>query len=126
MNKAKCVLVCVTRQKNCERLIQEGSRIAAEENRGITVVHVAKRNESFLGNDADADTLEYLYQCSKEVGADMNVLRADDVLKTLVKFAKEARAGRIVIGRSPRSGERDFARELSVLLPTVRFHTIEG
>ena len=42
MRKESRVLVCVTGQKSCARLIHDGAEIAAEEGASLSVVHVAK------------------------------------------------------------------------------------
>lgn len=124
--KTKCVLVCVTRQRNCERLIQEGAQLGAQRQLPVAVLHVAGKGESFLGNDADADTLEYLYQCSKDAGAEMHVLRTEDTMKAMVKFAKDMRADVVVIGASPKKGDRNFSGELSRRLPGLQLHVVVG
>lgn len=126
MEKEPCVLVCVTRQRNCEKLIQEGARIARENAEPLVVVHVAGKGQRLLGNDSDADTLEYLYQCSKDIGAEMNVLRTEDTIKAMVKFAKDMQAETIVIGASPKKGDRNFSQELERLLPNAYLHTVVG
>ena len=42
------VMVCVTGQKNCERLIREGAQIASIREVGVHVVHVAHEGERFM------------------------------------------------------------------------------
>ena len=42
------VMVCVTGQKNCERLIREGAQIAAIREVGVHVVQVAHEGERFM------------------------------------------------------------------------------
>ena len=43
MNGQTCVLVCVTAQKDCARLIRRGREIAAEKGTGLKVLHVCTR-----------------------------------------------------------------------------------
>ena len=54
------VLVCVTGQKNCERLIVAGARIAREENLPLNVLHVVHSGGSVLGFVNEPEALEYL------------------------------------------------------------------
>ena len=48
---ANRVLVCVTKQKTCERLIKTGARLAKEAGDAeLLVVHVLHRDDNILGN----------------------------------------------------------------------------
>ena len=96
------IVVCVTRQKNCRRLIQYAADM--RDKRGdcaVTVVHVVKHGDNFLGNDQEGQALEFLFQTAKEYGADMFVLKADDVTASLKQYAEENNARCMVLGRSP-------------------------
>ena len=83
------VLVCVTGQKSCGRLIEEGARIAAETGAELSVVHVAKMRDNFLGSASEAEALEHLFNISKSYDADMMLLRNDDVINTLASHARK-------------------------------------
>lgn len=118
------VLVCVTGQKTCERLINEGDRIARELGAELSVVHVARQGAGLLGGNVDeAEALEYLFQISSEHGADMAVIRSDDVAPTLVNHARKVDASLMVLG-SPRKARRDFTRELKNHMPDMEFHIV--
>lgn len=83
------VMVCVTGQKNCERLIREGAQIAAIREVGVHVVHVAHEGERFMGSaENEAEALEYLLRRSNDVGADMTVLHAKDPKGALCEYAQ--------------------------------------
>lgn len=118
------VLVCVTGQKTCERLIAEGDRLARELGAELSVVHVARQGAGLLGGDvAEAEALEYLFKISSEHGADMAVIRSDDVAPTLVHHARKVDASMMVLG-SPRKAQRDFTRELRTHMPDMEFHIV--
>ena len=64
---ANRVLVCVTKQKTCERLIKTGARLAKEAGDAeLLVVHVLHRDDNILGNMMQGDALEFLFQISKQ------------------------------------------------------------
>ncbi len=92
------VLVCVTKQTSCERLIRAGAQFAAEQGGELSVVHVAAAGTNFLESESEGEALEYLFGIAKEYGADMTVLRADDVLRALVRHARDKRATHIILG----------------------------
>ncbi len=95
------VLVCVTRQKTCERLIQAGWEIAKAAKIPLSVVHVERGGANLLGNPSESEALEYLFQVSKSYDADMNVLRQEDVVATLVDFVRKKGVSTVVMGRPP-------------------------
>ena len=70
------VLVCVTGQKNCERLISAGARRAEKLEAGLMVLHVAREDEHVMGSPSEAEALQYLFEKSAEQGGDMRVVRS--------------------------------------------------
>ncbi|MBQ2957559.1 MAG: universal stress protein [Clostridia bacterium] len=118
------VLVCVTGQKTCEKLIDEGDRLAKEMDAELSVVHVAKQGAALLGgNITEAEALEYLFQISSEHGADMTVIRSNEVVDTLASHAGKVGAGLMVMG-SPRKMRRDITEEIRAIMPEMQFRII--
>ncbi len=118
------VLVCVTGQKTCERLIRAGAAVARPLHADLSVVHVARKGFAFLGNPKEGEALEFLYEVSKAEGADMTVLRADDVPGSLQSHAVKHGVTHIIIGASGGTEGADFQRRLSQLLPHVEIRTV--
>jgi K+-sensing histidine kinase KdpD len=119
------VLVCVTRQKTCEKLIREGAKIADKLGCNMTVVHVVKTGFHFLGAIEEGEALEYLFNVSKNFAADMMVYRSDDVLAKLVQIAKENKATQMVIGQSGHTPvEADLHKKMTHQLPDVKMNVI--
>ncbi len=87
-------VVCVTNQFHCERLIRAGRLIAQLSKTGLLVINVSNPDLS----ETDAKALEYLFQVSKENGAEMTVLYSDEPMRQLTKFIKEVKAVNIVTG----------------------------
>lgn len=107
MNAEHNIMVCVTTQKTCEKLIQSGVKIKEERGGDLFVVHVAPTGWNFLGNSQEGEALDYLFEISKSVGADMTVLRSSEVVKTIVDFCKKKNISIIVLGESPEASEED-------------------
>ena len=57
---AETVLVCVTGQRMCERLIQRGAEVAQEHQLPLLVLSVVGNGQNSLGDPAVADALDYL------------------------------------------------------------------
>ena len=119
------VLVCVTGQKSCERLIVMGSRLAAQEKQPLVVMHVARSGDHVLGYKNEAEALEYLFGISSQYGADMFVKKSDDVVSAIEREAKDRKATVLVAGRASNYSGWDLLDELRGRLPDVRFE-IQG
>ncbi len=101
MNKTPSVMVCVTTQKACERLIEAGAEAAQPSQSPLHVVHVAGSRQHFFNSENEGAAMEHLFNVSKQYGADMTVLRSDDVAVTLADYAREHYAQLIIFGQSP-------------------------
>jgi len=118
------VLVCVTGQRSCERLIVTGAGIAAREGQPLSVLHVVRTGGNVLGFVNEPQALEYLLRTSIDHGADMTVRRADDVVNAIEAEARRLDARVIVAGRAANYGGWDLLDELKLRLPEVRFEIL--
>lgn len=109
------VLVCVTKQKTCERLIEAASKLKSVDG-NLRVLHVAKNSWNILDNSRESEALEYLFKVSKEYDADMTMLRADNISKTIADFAKKNEIDLVVLGQSMNEQENKFYKQLCTLL----------
>ena len=80
---------------NADALLRYGSRLAGRLNRNWYVLYVQTSRESALRL---ADTLEL----ARQVGAKVFTYQGDDVVKTILQFAREHRVGHIIMGPSGR------------------------
>ena len=118
------VMVCVTQQKTCERLILNGHKLIKTKDDNLYVIHVVNEKGMFLEHDNDGEALEYLFDVSKKAGANLTVLRSKDIMKTMVEFAEKAHITHIVIGATPENGaiqDQDFGLNLKKALPKIEF-----
>ena len=120
------VLVCVTGQKNCERLIVAGVRIARAEGLPLNVLHVVQSGGSVLGFVNEPEALEYLLKVSVEHGASMYVRRSDDVIGSIEYAAKNEHCRVLVAGRAANYSGHDLLDELQQRLPGVRFEIMRA
>lgn len=128
MASAGCVLVCVTRQVSCERLIRRGADIARQTGQALNIVHVAATGASLLGNPSESEALDFLFTSAKQHGADLSVLRSDNVLETLERISREYKATSIVLGESKQNIKEDdsIIWRLRTALPDIQFHVISS
>ena len=118
------VLVCVTGQKSCERLIAAGARLADESDGRLLVMHVAHVGEHVLGYRNEPEALEYLLEVSVRYGADMFVKKSDDVVGAIESEAKERGVDTLVAGRAVNYSGWDLLDELRGRLPGVTFEIL--
>jgi len=119
MDSSKRVLVCVTQQKTCERLIKKGANVRNEIGGELFIIHAAKNGLNFLGNSQEGEALEYLFGISKSVGAELNVLRSDDIVKTITDFAKENRITNLILGEPPDDSNSEIINSIKRKLSGV-------
>lgn len=125
MNSYKRILVCVTQQKTCERLIRKAAEYARIDKSNLFVIHVAKNSWNFLDNIKEGEALEYLFAISKSVGANLSVLKSDDIVKTISDYVVENKIECIVMGESPEDHkENNFYKELKAAINEVDIKVI--
>jgi len=117
--KKNNVLVCVTGQLSCERLIVAGARLAEQAQAGLYVLHVARKGNKVLGYANEAEALEYLFGVSVSHGADMFVVKNDDVLGTIADKIRELGASTLVAGRAANYSGWDMLDDLKTRVPEV-------
>ena len=111
------IMVCVTQQKTCERLIDKGNSLKNDGDM-LYVVHVVNENDKLLRNYTDGEALEYLFGITKELGAELVIERSKNIIETLVKFAGKNDIGKVVLGKSP-DGKNKFEEKLKKKLKDI-------
>lgn len=92
------VMVCVTQQKTCDRLIQYGSNLIKGAKGELFIIHVAPEQDKFLGNHREGEALDYLYEKALEFGANLTVVRSNNILETLVELVRKNKIDHVVMG----------------------------
>ncbi len=110
------VLVCVTQQRSCERLIHAAAQLKSE-NGMLYVLHVTKEDWNFVDNARDGEALEYLFSLSKSYGADLTLLHSNRITETIAQFAQHYGVDVILVGEGPdKSRDNTFIHKLDTLL----------
>lgn len=115
MKEKAAVLVCVTGQRDCDRLIHAGKKIAQERSVSLQVLCVQPTSAGF---ETNCEELEYLRQTARDAKAEMTVYFDDDAAIVAVGFAKQLGATHIVTGmaEAPVNG---FVELIHKLLPAI-------
>jgi K+-sensing histidine kinase KdpD len=109
------VLVCVTGQRDCDRLIRAGKKIADDRSIPLQVLCVQPTS---AGYETSCEELEHLRQTSRDAKAEMTVYFNDDAALVAVGFVKQIGATHIVTGmaEAPVNG---FVEIIHKFLPKV-------
>jgi two-component system, OmpR family, sensor histidine kinase KdpD len=94
------VMVCLSSKgPNTEALLRYGSRLAGRLNRNWYAVYVQRARENPEVIDSGVQRiLSNNMTLAKQLGATVFTYKGDDIVKTILQFAKEYRVGHIVLG----------------------------
>ncbi len=114
--KKPSVLVCVTGQYDCDRLIEAGFDQAKELSCELHVFCVQKPSVDMA---YFSDEIEYLYRTAKRLGADMTVMFSDNASKCTADFARRINAKHLITG-VPDDRPNGFVLTLHEFLPRAQ------
>lgn len=93
------IMVCVTPQNSCKRLIERGAARAKEEGGQFVVIYVNKK--STLNKELkEQKILLQLFEYAKSLGGTVSILSGEKVYNTLADFAKNHKITHIIVGKS--------------------------
>jgi len=119
MEQASPILVLVTLQRACARLIRRGADMALQQHCILHVLHVVENNPQRVTEWAiDPHALDYLYALAGEAGAQMTVLKAEVALTAVAEYSTQAGIRRIIMGGGEHA--EGIAQTLSEMLPGVQ------
>lgn len=121
--KHPCVMVCVTQQETCSRLIEAGARIADENNLPLSVISVFRESSGMNANNGGA--LENLFVCAQKYGASMNVYFNDSPALVVAVAAKKNHATTLVTG-FPAEGSSGFIARIHEILPDLPITMVDS
>lgn len=114
----RSTVVCVTNQRQCERLIKAGRIIADISKTDLTVINVT---DAGLKNQ-DTAALEYLFEVSKQNNAVMSIQYSASPLKCIENFIRNNKAINVVTGL--REGENSILPDLWKNFEGTSFFTV--
>ena len=113
------ILVCVTGQLQCARLIRRGRELADAQRADLLVLHVRTRQKTLMGSPDITAALNQLYAEARGADAEMEIIASPEVEKTISAYARDVRADTLVIGRSPSDARPPMSERLAPRLPDI-------
>ena len=124
MDEKSPVMVLVSMQKSCARLIRAGADMAMKQGCPLKIVHVTTAaDDAYAPKGINAQVLNYLYALANEAGAEMCVLTGEVIVTAMVDYAKENDVKRIIMGMGDNA--EGIARTLTGFLPGVQVLILE-
>jgi len=121
MQKNGVVLVCVTPQVSCKKLIDAGAAIAAENNALVRIISVFPKRQCLC---PDLDALETLNRAACDINAEMTVCFSDSPVERVSEYSREHRTVMIVSG-FPKGDDNSFIMDLYALTPGMPLSMVD-
>ena len=122
------IMVCVTSQRSCDKLIARGIERAGagDPPAFLHVVHCVETGRNFMNTPYEADAIEYLFTAAQLAGAELSLVRADNVDDALVNYAENHGIQLIILGAGAAgSANREpINLRLQRRLPGVEFDVV--
>ena len=119
------ILVCVTDQPQCSRLIHQGREWANQKGARLQVLHVRTRQKTMMGNPDIGAALNQLYADARAAEAEMEIIASSEVEKTIADYARKEQVTGIVIGSSPGNERLPMSERLKALMPGIEIMTVK-
>ena len=118
------IMVCVTGPRTCDKLIARGMERSADAE--IHVVHCVETGRNFMNTPYEADAIEYLFTAAQLAGAELSLVRADNVDDALVNYAENHGIQLIILGAGAAGGanREPINLRLQRRLPGVEFDVV--
>ena len=97
MRPVKNVLVCITRKKTADKLIEYAEKFICDENDKMYIVNIGSYEMYYLNKTEENEDLDYLYEKALEQGADIKTIRSNNVVESLFNYVKLKEISQIVI-----------------------------
>ena len=120
--QAANVLVCVTDQLSCERLIRAGAAVA--ETYGVPVKVLSVLPEGLVSQKT-ADTLQSLYDTASALGAEMTFYFNDEPALTAAVHASKTGAVHMISG-TPGVDSNLFVETIKGLIPEMPISVVDA
>lgn len=119
-NEQPAVLVCVTSQRSCERLIRQGAALAEDSGCQLMVLSVQPNDPK---HTRDGETLEYLFAVAMAYNAQMSVYFSNDTWRSASAYIHRQDVARFVVGVPHEQGT--FVRNLMIHYPEIPVAIVE-
>ena len=117
------VLVCVTDQETCGRLIETGRKLADITDSHLKVICVRpRRSEKWFASDE----VEFLFNKAKQLDAEMIIHFHDYALESVADFISAHSVNSVIVGTPPQAGQSVFISGLEEKFPELPIISVDS
>ena len=116
MLQGKVVLVFVTNQRSCEKLIREGYKFASAQNHKLRVLSILGGMDS---KNIEDTALKQLSSICKALNADMQVYWGEIVINVALDYLKRNEIEHLIVGKPEKMEKGNFVYELHHAFPDM-------
>lgn len=116
------VLVCVTDQDACDRLIFAGRRLADLERIPLQVITVQPRQAAAW---LASEEVEYLFSLAKQLNAEMVILFHDYAVEAVADYISRQDIHYVLVGTPPETGHSVFIAGIEEHFPEIPVITVD-
>ena len=110
------ILVCVTDQESCTRLIKAGRQLADIVAVPLKVISVRPHGS---GSWMASEELEYLYNMAKQLNAEMIIRFHDFAAEAVADYVRRQPVKAVIVGEPPPPGQSVFISHLEEHFPDL-------
>ncbi|NLO36004.1 MAG: hypothetical protein GX112_06600 [Clostridiaceae bacterium] len=110
------ILVCVTDQESCTRLIKAGRQLADIVAVPLKVISVRPHGS---GSWMASEELEYLYNMAKQLNAEMIIRFHDFAAEAVADYVRRQPVKAVIVGEPPQPGQSVFISHLEEHFPDL-------
>lgn len=122
MKQEKIVLVCVTTQKSCERLIKAGYLLSKTLDLKLKILSVKPSKQ--VKNLQDP-LLEYLFSVCNSLDAEMQVYWGDHVNNVAVDYIRRNRVEQLIFGIPEKMVQGNFVYDVHQAFPNIPISIVD-
>lgn len=116
------VLVCVTDQESCGRLIETGRKLADITDSPLKVICVRSRRSEYW---FASDEVEYLFNKAKQLDAEMIIRFHDYALESVMDYIQTHEIHSVIVGTPPQAGQSIFISGLEEQFPDLPIISVD-
>ncbi len=94
------IMVCVTQQKSCKKLIDIGASLAKKTNANLHVIHVVKEDWKYFGTLSEPEALDYLFNEANKNDADLIVSKSKNIEFALKDAIESKEVDLVILGKT--------------------------
>lgn len=122
MSNEKIILVCVTAQRSCERIIRAGYLLSKSTNLRLKVLSLQPHEQN---KNINRNALEYLFGVCKSLNTEMQIYCGDNVNDMAIDYVSQNNIGQLIVGSPKKLEPGNFVFEIHLAFPGIPLTSVD-